>query len=228
MKRNKVARFLAMAMACTMMIGTSVTAFAANNYDGTDVTIQIKGQSDDPTKGDENTDDWTNVTVPSVLPLVFEVDGSNNLDPVTLTPENFKIVNNTPNADVYMKSMQMETKAGGDWKIAAADQDIAAENINTKTIRLHIGIKGEQLMPINAAQENETTGKWEASDPSNMVFEKAADLNNGTEKVMDFQVDRTAFVTKDGKDLSGSAYTLHFNFGFLNSDGSAVVPLETF
>lgn len=191
MIKNKVQKMLlAGVLACGMAVNGVSTAYATIN---TDVKGSATGQIDIEIKA-TNVD----VTVPATAPFVFNEDES------TTTPSNWKVINNSEIARVYLSKVSVDgTEAG--WKVVDGSYDLKTMAVNTKNIRLKFGKEGEEKLvsPVDSASEG-NVGEY-TFDPSDIVVPAQS------EQVLKFNIERGSFTNAEA---SAKAYemTLEFNF----------------
>ena len=198
MKRNKIKSMLmAGILSLGVLANSAIPVFATttNQTDaqgsvGSTLTIEAKATS-------------VNVTVPTTAPFIFNENGSNTV------PSDFKVINNSEIAGVYLASLTLDSKQKG-WKVVDADYDLKAMDVNTKNIRLKFGIEGDTRL---VAPESDT-----ANARGSVTFANG-DINVEAlqQQVLKFEVERGAFSTAvnggtDGTAVTAFDMTLEFRF----------------
>lgn len=127
-RRRLVSGILTIAMACTM-----VTPALASNEElkSSDLTLEIlENQGGNP--------EIIQVTVPAVLPLVMQEDGS------LLVPSDAKIENNS--ADKNLEVTKLEVLCTGSWVLSDNWEDDSQVN-NTLSLKFRGDIVSETVIP---------------------------------------------------------------------------------
>jgi hypothetical protein len=156
---KKVNVFLAALLSVTILFGGAIPAQAAS----AEVTVEVKA-----------TDVNTSVTVPSVLPIIFNEDGTNTY------PSNWTIQNNSQIARVYLYSIKVDTV--NDWTLMTEAQDPIYNDVDSKKLKFYAGVEDNmQLL-------NGTDSAYVEFDPFDCLI-----LPNGGTKDLSFKVERGAY-----------------------------------
>jgi len=156
---KKVNALLVALLSVTILFGGAIPAQAAS----AEVTIQVKA-----------TDVNTSVTVPTVLPIVFNEDGTNTY------PTNWTIQNNSKIARVYLHSIQVE--AVNEWSLMTLAQDPTYNDVDSKKIKFYAGV-GDDLKLLNGNSD-----AYVEFEPDECLM-----LANGGTKDLSFKVERGAY-----------------------------------
>ena len=181
MKKFKV--LVAALLTVTVVLGGAVPTYAAS----TDVTIEVN----------ETSMDGVSVTVPSVLPIVFNSDGTNTL------PTNWTIQNTSTIAGIHLSEIAMDVGESG-WVLLGATESTTGLVSDTKAIKFYVG-KGNSLKVVNpedgimSATGNAVFGAQDIAIPC------------GSTQVLSFKVDRGAFTITEAA-AKAFDMTLSFNF----------------
>lgn len=174
---------LAALLTITAIMGASIPVEASSSV----VNIEVKA----------TTMDQVSVTVPTLLPIVFNEDGTNTL------PSNWTIENKSTIAGIHLKQIDMSSK-GDAWKLLAESKDTKTLPVDTKAMKFSVGKEGnlKVVMPTEGAED--TTGKLEftSSDIS---------IPSGETQNLSFHVERGAF-TKTQAYAEAFNMTLTFKF----------------
>jgi hypothetical protein len=156
---KKVNALLAALLSVTILFGGAIPAQAAS----AEVTVEVKA-----------TDVNTSVTVPSVLPIIFNEDGTNTY------PTNWTIQNNSQIARVYLYSIKVD--AVNDWTLMTKAQDPTYNDVDSKKIKFYAGVEDNmQLL-------DGTDSAYVEFDPSDCLI-----LPKGGTKDLSFKVERGAY-----------------------------------
>jgi len=156
---KKVNALLVALLSVTILFGGAIPAQAAS----AEVTVEVKA-----------TDVNTSVTVPSVLPIIFNEDGTNTY------PTNWTIQNNSQIARVYLHSLQVE--AVNDWSLMTQAQDPTYNDVDAKKIKFYAGV-GNDLKLLDG-----TTEAYVEFAPDECLM-----LAKGGTKDLSFKVERGAY-----------------------------------
>ena len=174
---------LAAVLTITAIMGSAIPASASSSV----VNIEIK----------ETTMDQVSVTVPTVLPIVFNEDGTNTL------PTNWTIENKSTIAGIHLKQIDMTSK-NGLWKLLGTTRDTKSISVDTKAIRFSVGQEGNFKVVMPTEGTEHSSGRLEyASDEIARP--------SGTTKNLDFKVERGA-CTKS--EASAEAFQMVLTFKF--------------
>lgn len=181
MKKIKI--LLAAVLTISAVLGSVIPSSAA----ATDVKIEVKA----------TTMDNVSVTVPTVLPIVFNADGTNTV------PTNWTIENKSTIAGIHLSEVSMDANDSG-WKLLSASQNVKELGVDTKSIKFSIGKAGamKTVAPTSGTEQAEgkvTFGNTEISIPS------------GKTQVLSCGVERGAF-TKTEASAKAFDMVLTFNF----------------
>ena len=185
-----------------LMAGLAVPTNAA-----TDVTIEIQetdlnnniGYVEDK-DGDGIPDaDMSefSVTVPAVLPIIFNADGTNTL------PTNWKIENRSSIANISLVKVELDAKESG-WKLLPKAQEISNLAADTKAMKFYMGKSSNNLALVAPNEENDSLGSYEWE---NGVFTIPVE----TVKNVSFKVERGAFTSSQS---AASAFEMLLTFEF--------------
>lgn len=185
-----------------LMAGLTVPTNAA-----TDVTIEIQetdlnnniGYVEDKDGDgipDEDMSEFS-VTVPAVLPIIFNSDGTNTL------PTNWKVTNHSSIANISITKVELDAKDSG-WKLLLKEQEIDELSADTKAMKFYMGKSSSDLALVTPDNENGSTGSrtWE-----NGSFTIPTD----SEKNVSFNVERGAFTSSES---AASAFEMLLTFEF--------------
>lgn len=176
-------KLLSLLLTATLVMGATVSANAASS----EVDITIKA----------TTMDNVSVTVPSVLPIVFNEDGTNTL------PSNWTIENVSTISGIHLSQISMDAKDTG-WKLLADSEDTKKLSADTKSIKFYAG-KDENLkliVPSTGTESNTGSVTYGAEDIS---------IASGEEQVLTFDVERGAFTQNEA---SAKAFDMILTFNF--------------
>ena len=185
-----------------LMAGLAVPTNAA-----TDVTIEIQetdlnnniGYVEDK-DGDGIPDaDMSefSVTVPAVLPIIFNSDGTNTL------PTNWQIENHSSIANISLTKVEFDAKDSG-WKLLPKTQEIDELSADTKAMKFYMGKSSSDLALVTPTNEEGTVGSrtWE-----NGSFTIPVE----TAKNVSFNVERGAFTSSES---AARAFEMLLTFEF--------------
>ncbi len=181
MKKIKV--LLAAVLTISAVLGSAVPTYAA----ATDVKIEVKA----------TTMDNVSVTVPTVLPIVFNEDGSNTL------PTNWTIENKSTIAGIHLSKIDMNAQNTG-WKLLALSENAKELPADTKSIKFSVGKAGALKLVTP------TTGTENASGSVAFNAEEIA-IPSGQTQVLSFDVERGAFTETEA---SAKAFDMVLTFNF--------------
>lgn len=137
------------------------------------------------------------VTVPGQAAMIFNEDGSN------IVPLNFKVVNNSQIAGIYMSEIDLDAGLSG-WKIVNPTVDLKTMAVDSKAIRLAMGEQGNEKAAVPTAGTEDSTAKI-------TYGVKGFVVPSASEKIINFDVERGAF----SKNIpAGDAFTMNLNFEF--------------
>lgn len=137
------------------------------------------------------------VTVPGQAAMIFNEDGSNTV------PLNFKVVNNSQIAGIYMSEIDLDAGVSG-WKIVNPTVDLKTMPVDSKAIRLAMGEQGNEKAAVPTAGTEDSTAKI-------TYGVKGFVVPSANEKIINFDVERGAF----SKNIpAGDAFTMNLNFEF--------------
>ena len=134
------------------------------NAASADVNIEVKA-----------TDMNVSVTVPTVVPIVFNEDGTNTY------PTNWTIENISSIAGIYLYSVDLTGNNG--WKLLTQAQDAKLLAVDSKKVKFTVGA-GNAMNFVTPTTETEGHTEFGATD---------IQLPSGTTKTLDFEVERGAF-----------------------------------
>ena len=158
-KTKKMNVVLAAVLSVTLLFGGVISAQAAT----AEVTVEI-----------EATDVNTAVTVPTVLPIIFNADGTNTY------PTNWTIQNNSQIARVYLYSIKVD--AVNDWTLMTKAQDPIYNDVDAKKIKFYAGVE-DNMQLLDGTQS-----AYVEFDPFDCLI-----LPNGGTKDLSFKVERGAY-----------------------------------
>lgn len=182
MKKVKV--LLATLLSATVVLGTTVSTYATEP--AADVNIEINA-----------TDMNVSVTVPSVLPIVFNADGTNTI------PDNWEIQNISAIAGIHLTEVALDAEASG-WVLLSDDRNVSELTADTKAVKFYAGNAGA-LKLVKPTEGTEcTTGS--------VTFEESElSISSGEAKKLSFQVERGAFKQTQA---SSKAFKMLLTFDF--------------
>ena len=181
MKKVKV--LLAALLSLTVVVGTAVPTYAASS----DVNIEV-----------EATDmDNVSVTVPSIIPIVFNSDGSNTL------PTDWKIENKSVIAGIHLSQIDMDA-GETDWKLLADSEDVTKIPVDTKSIKFSVGKAGalQLVVPADGTESASGSVSFGSTDIS---------IPSGESQILTFDVERGAFTKTEA---SAKAFDMVLTFKF--------------
>lgn len=181
MKKIKV--LFAALLAVTVVLGSAIPTYAAS----TDVKIEIK----------ETAMDEVSVDVPTVLPIVFNEDGSNTL------PSDWIIENKSTIAGIHLSQIDMDAGNTG-WKLLTGTENTKELPVNTKSIQFSVG-KGSALKLV-APTSGTSSVKGSVSFADTDIA-----IASGETQVLTFHVERGAF-TEAEESAEAFDMVLTFNF----------------
>lgn len=187
-------------------MGSNLTAFAATDNNG-DTDVMIEVQKTDLDAGyvedgdgdgipDAGEDEFA-VTVPSVLPIVFNADETNTL------PENWTVRNHSTIAGVSIVKVEMNANGSG-WQLLPADDSYKTLAADTKAMEFHMGKAGELKLvePTGGVAADTGAQTWDNGDIA---------IASGASQVISFDVNRGAF-TEDTPSAKAFDMVLTFEF----------------
>ena len=181
---KKLKMFVAALLSIVVVLGGAVPTQAAMS---TDVNIAINATMMD----------GVSVTVPTVLPIVFNEDGTNTL------PTNWTIENKSSIAGIHLFQLTLNAGESG-WKVLASTKDTTQLPVNTKAIKFYAG-NAENLKLVNPA------GGVENKAGVLLLDESDINIPAGETKVLSFNVERGAFTTTEA---SAKAFDMELTFEF--------------
>lgn len=182
MKKVKV--LLAALLSVTVVLGTAVPTYAAEPK--AEVKIEI-----------EATDMNVSVTVPSVLPIVFNADGTNTF------PDNWEIQNVSAIAGIHLTEVALDAESSG-WLLLDGEQDVSELKAGTKAVKFYTGNEGalKLVQPTEGTQCKTGSVTFEESELS---------ISSGEKEKLSFQVERGAFKQTQA---SSKAFNMLLTFDF--------------
>lgn len=182
MKKVKV--LLAALLSVTVVLGTAVPTYAAEP--AADVKIEINA-----------TDMNVSVTVPSVLPIVFNADGTNTI------PNNWTIQNVSAIAGIHLTEVALDSETNG-WVLLSSDRKVNELTVDTKAVKFYTGNAGalKLVQPTTGTESKTGSVTFEESEIS---------ISSGEEKTLSFQVERGAFKQTQA---SSKAFKMLLTFDF--------------
>ena len=174
---------LAALLTITAIMGTTVPVEASSSV----VNIEVKA----------TTMDQVSVTVPTLLPIVFNEDGSNTL------PTNWTIENKSTIAGIHLKQIDMVSK-GDVWKLLADSRDTKILSVDTKAMKFSVGKDGQFKVVAPTEGTEHSTGKLEFASGE-------ISIPSGETQKLDFGVERGAF-TKSQAYAEAFNMVLTFQF----------------
>ncbi len=183
MKRLVKSKILVAVLSLVVLVGGVIPANAAS----ADVNIEVKA----------TTMDNVSVTVPTVLPIVFNEDGTNTV------PTNWTIENISNIAGIHLSTVDMDAETSG-WKLLADSQDTKVLKADTKSIKFSVGKEGALKLVAPTSGNESTTGTVNFDD-------NAIAIASGETQVLSFDVQRGAF-TEDVATAKAFDMVLTFNF----------------
>lgn len=176
-------KILAVVLSVTALMGATIPANAAS----VDVNIEVK----------ETAMDNVSVTVPTVLPIVFNENGTNTL------PTNWTIENLSSIAGIHLAQIDMDAEDSG-WKLLADSVDVTTMAADTKAIKFSVGKAGALKLVVPTSSTESATGSvsFAASDIS---------VASGQTQVLSFDVQRGAF---SESQASAKAFDMVLTFKF--------------
>lgn len=180
MKKLKV--LFATLLSVTVVMGCVIPTYAASS----DVDIEIKA-----------TDMNVSVTVPSILPIVFNADGTNTL------PTNWTIENRSAIAGIHLTKIDMDAGESS-WKLLAASENVKTLSSDTKSIKFSAGKAGAlKLIAPNEGNQGKTG--------SAVFADSDISIPSGETQVLSFDVVRGAFTQTE---ISAKAFDMVLTFAF--------------
>lgn len=181
MKKVKV---LVALLSATVILGTAVPTYAAEPK--TEVRIEINA-----------TDMNVSVTVPSVLPIVFNADGTNTF------PDNWEIQNVSAIAGIHLTEVALDAETSG-WLLLSAEQKVSDLKAGTKSVKFYTGNEGalKLVQPTEGTQCKTGSVTFEDSELS---------IPSGGKQKLSFQVERGAF---KHTQASSKAFNMLLTFDF--------------
>lgn len=200
MKKTKL--LLGSTLCLGLMAGLAVPTNAA-----TDVTIEIEEtdlnnnigyveDKDGDGLPDEDMSEFS-VTVPAVLPIIFNSDGTNTL------PTNWKVTNNSSIANISLVKVELDAKDSG-WELLPESQEISSLAADTNAMKFYMGKSSNNLALITPNEDNASLGSYTWD---NGVFTIPVE----TEKNVSFNVERGAFTSSQS---ASSAFEMLLTFEF--------------
>lgn len=180
---KKVNIVLAALLSVTVLFGATIPANAASS----NVNIEIKA----------TTMDNVSVTVPTVLPIIFNEDGTNTL------PTNWTIENKSTIAGIHLSQVDMNAEENG-WTLLAATEDTKKLPVDTKSIQFSVGKDGALKLVAPSAGKSASSGSavFEANDIA---------IASGETQILSFDVKRGAFTESA---VSAKAFDMVLTFEF--------------
>ena len=212
--KRLVNSILAGILTTTMSLNVMADKNAVTSSSGTTVTIEI--EEGGPTIGDNGPLEDGNIisiTVPSVLPFIFNKNGS------TTVPTDWSVRNYSED-DIVINNIYFD--GNDDWDIHQVENDkkpgeyLLDKGKDYKTIEVFIGEAGRNNT-VSIGDKYSTNNIKNIS----MVIDGVDEVseNNYNSKTLEFKVYRTPFTTASNEY---GAYTMHIDFGFyvnmLNKD----------
>ena len=175
---------LAALLTITAIMGTTVPVEASSSV----VNIEVKA----------TTMDQVSVTVPTLLPIVFNEDGSNTL------PTNWTIENKSTIAGIHLKQIDMVSK-GDVWKLLADSRDTKTLSADTKAMKFSIGKEGELKVVAPTEGTEHSSGQLEFATGE-------ISIPSGKTQKLDFGVERGAFTESQAyAEAFNMVLTFRFN-----------------
>ena len=180
---KKISKILVASLSMIVLCGTSLCANAASS----NVNIEIKATAMDN----------VSVTVPTVLPIVFNEDGTNTL------PTNWSIENKSTIAGIHLSEVEMYS-SDETWSLLAQTEDTKALPVGTKAMQFSIGKEGALKLV------EPSLGRSSAAGSVNFAADEIS-IPSGENQVLTFGVKRGAFATAEA---SAKAFDMVLTFNF--------------
>lgn len=160
--RKKVLNGLLLASAVGGMLNSGISVSAEN----ADIHIEAEATT-------------VNMTVPGVVGMIFNENGSNTL------PDNFTIRNNSAIGGIYVSGISVNANGSG-WQLVNSSTDLTKVGVDTKSIKLKMGEENSLKIvnPTNGSMDS--TGKAEFGINEFVIPAES-------EKTVKFGVERGAF-----------------------------------
>ena len=182
MKKLKV--LVAALLSVTVVLGTTVPSQAAMS---SDVNIEIK----------QTTMDGVSVTVPTMIPIVFNADGTNTL------PTNWTIENLSTIAGIYISHIEMDANDSG-WTLLGQSENVKDVIAGLKKIKFYVGDESD-LKLVEPLEGTE-------SEKGRAIFGRDVfQIKSGETRVLSFDVERGAFRQNEA---SAKAFGMELFFDF--------------
>lgn len=137
------------------------------------------------------------VTVPAVLPIIFNADGTNTL------PTNWQIENRSSIANISLVKVELDAKDSG-WKLLPESQEISNLSADTKAMKFYMGKSSNSLALVSPVEGNNSLGSYEWENGSFTI-----PVESG--KNVSFNVERGAFTTSES---ASTAFEMLLTFEF--------------
>lgn len=177
---KKLNVLLAVVLSVALLFGANISASAAS----AEVQFEVKA-----------TDANISVNVPTVLPIVFNEDGTNTY------PTNWTIENERGIARIYLYSVALT--AANDWKLMTGGQDPKFTEADSKEIKFYVG--PEKNMQFMSGRDSGTSGYVEF-EPDEFI------IVSGGSKDLSFKVERGAYTQNASMQ---KAFDMVLTFKFL-------------
>lgn len=137
------------------------------------------------------------VTVPAVLPIIFNSDGTNTL------PTKWQINNRSSIANISLTKVELDAKDSG-WKLLPESQEISNLSADTKAMKFYMGKSSNSLALVTPTNEEGSMGSrtWE-----NGSFT----IPTNSEKNVSFNIERGAFTSSES---AARAFEMLLTFEF--------------
>ena len=162
---------LNLALAAVLSVVTLFGAVIPVNAASAEVTIEVK----------QTLMDNVSVTVPSLLPIVFNEDGTNTL------PSTWKIENISPVAGVHLAKIDMNGGNSG-WKLLPDSVDTKTMDTDVQAIKFFVGKEGNLKLVT-------PTGGAESEMGSITFEENEISVASGEKMELCFDIARGAFTS---------------------------------
>lgn len=167
-----------------LLVGLATPAHAATNVtieiEETDLNDNIGYVEDKDGDGipDEDMSEFS-ITVPAVLPIIFNADGTNVL------PTQWMVTNNSSIAKISITKIELDAKGSG-WKLLPESQSISDLSADTKAMKFYLGKSASDLEIVTPDAQDGTTGELVWANGHFSIPAEAA-------KKVFFNVERGAF-----------------------------------